>query len=248
MDLKGLVGRPLFFTEFVELDQQLVQVLGATTMHPAIAPRSAAQCGVGMSTDEDRDGLRRRGTHLGLGNVVELAVELEVVTGSQPPDDLDAFVHALATLGEGHVHQFVVLGPRTGTDAEPETVTRQCRNGRGLLGHQGGRADRQFEYEDVEPQRRGHRAERSRERQRLDERFVLQEFTVPIGRVRILRIRLVGIRQAVGDGHTVITGRLGRLGQGNVVRRIGHGLGEGEPHSFLLECLRNTLCCRYYAL
>ena len=98
------------------------------------------------------------GRHLGLRDVVELAVELEVVTGCQALDDLDALVHSLAALGERDAHQFVVLRPRAGADAEPEPVAEDRRQRSGLLGDQRRRPDRQLQHEEVEPQRRCHRA------------------------------------------------------------------------------------------
>ncbi|SKI53463.1 Uncharacterised protein [Mycobacteroides abscessus subsp. massiliense] len=249
MYLERLVDRPLLLAELVQRGQQLIQVLGAAAVHPTVAPGRASQRRIGMAADEDRDGCCGRGAHLGLGNVVELTVELEVVAGGKSLDDLDALVHTLAALGEWHIHQLIVLGPGAGAHAQAKAVTRQRRDGRGLLGHQRRRADRQLENEDVEPQRRGHGTKGRGEGQRFDKRFALEEFTVPVGRIRIFRVRLIGIRQAVGDGHAVISSGLGSLGQWDVVRGVGHRLGEGEPHRFLLECpIGEHRCCPYYAL
>src|SRR6185312_5064809 len=112
----------------------------AAAVHPAVAADRTAQSGLGVPTDEYRNRLGRRGGHFGLRDVIELAVELEVVTRRQSLDDLDALVHPLAALGEWDTQQLVVLPPRAGTDAEPEPVAEDRRQRPGLLGHQRRRA------------------------------------------------------------------------------------------------------------
>ena len=175
------------------------------------------------------------GRHLRLRDVVELAVVLEEVARGQAADDVDALVHPLAALGARHAQQFVVLGPRAGADAEAEPVVEERRQRTGLLGDQRRRADRQLEHEGVEPQRGRHRAQCAGEDERLDERLAVEEFAVAVGGVGILRVRLERVGDAVGDGHRVVAGLLGGLGQRDVVRRVGHRLGIGEPHARILE-------------
>src|SRR5262249_60398113 len=46
---------------------------------------------------------------------------------------------------------------------------------------------------------------------------------------------LEGIGEAVRDRHRVFPRRLGRLGERNVVGRVGHCLGKGEAHAAILE-------------
>ena len=133
----------------------------AAAVHPPVVAGRATQRHVGVAADEDRDRLGGRRGHLRLRDVVELAVEFEVLAGCQALDDRDAFVHPLAASGERHVHQFVVLGPRAGADAESESVVEQRRQRAGLLGDQRGRTDRQLEDEHVELQRRRRRAQRA---------------------------------------------------------------------------------------
>ena len=135
-------------------------------------------------------GFGRRRCHLGFRDVVELAVELEVLAGREPLDDLDALVHPLAAPGERDTHQLVVLGPRAGADAEPEPVVEQRRQRPGLLGHQRRWPDRQLQHEEVELQRRGDRAQRAGQHERLDERLAVQELPVAVRGVRVLRVGL----------------------------------------------------------
>ena len=202
----------------------------AAAVHPAVGAGRAAQRRVGVAADQDRNRLRRSGSHLRLGNVIELAVEFEVVAGGQPADDLDALVNSLAALGERDTHQLVVLGPRAGADAEPHPVADQRRQRTGLLGHQRRRPDRQLEDEEVESQRRRHRAEGGGQHERLDERLAVQEFAVAVGRVRILRVGLERIGDAVRNCHAGVPGCFGGLCQRNVKRRVGHRLRIAEPH------------------
>ena len=235
MDLEGLVQRALLLAVAVQLGQQLVEVLVAAAVHPAVVARRPAQRGVRVPADQDRQRLGRGRRHLGLRDVVELAVVLEVVPGGQPADDVDALVHPLAALGERNAHQLVVLRPRAGSDPEPDPVADQRGQRAGLLGHQGGWPDRQLEHEEVEVQRRGHRSERRGDHERLDERLAVQELAVAIRGVRILGVGLEGVGHAVRDRHRVIAGRLGRFGQRDVEARIGHGFGIGESHAPILE-------------
>ena len=235
MDLEVLVGRSLFLAVPVELGQQFVEVFGTAAVHPAVVAGGPAQCGIGMPTDQDRDRLGGSRRHLGLGDVVELAVELEVFAGGQAADDLDALVHPFAALGERHTHQLVILRPRTGADAEADAVADQRDQRAGLLGHQCGRADGEFEDEEVEVQGGGHRAERGRDHKRLDERLTVEELPVAVGGVGVFGVGLERIGDAVGDRHRVVAGRLSGFGQRNVVARIGHRFGVGESHQPILE-------------
>jgi hypothetical protein len=54
VDLEVLIGRALLLAVAIELGQQFVEILFATAVHPAVVARSAAQGGIGMSTDENR--------------------------------------------------------------------------------------------------------------------------------------------------------------------------------------------------
>ena len=188
-----------------------------------------------MAADEDRDRLRWRRRHFRFRDVVELAVELEVPAGREAFDDLDALVHSLTALRERNTHQLVVLRPRAGADAEPQPVVEQRRQRPGLLGHQRRWPDRQLEHEEVELQGRGDRAQRAGHHEGLDERLAVQELAVAVRGVRVLRVGLERIGNAVRDRHRVIARRLGGFGQRDVVRRVGHCLGKGEAHAAILE-------------
>ena len=204
-------------------------------MHPAVIAGGAAERGVGVSADQNRDRLGGRRRHLGLGDVVELAVKLEVLTGGESADDFDALVHALAAFGEGHTHQLVVLRPRAGAHTESDSIADQRDQRTGLFGDQGRRADRQFEDEEVEVQRRGDRAERGGDHEGLDEGFAIEELTVAVGGIRVFGVGFKRIGDAVGDRHRVVPGCLGRFGQRNVVARVGHGFGKSESHQLIVE-------------
>lgn len=118
---------PLFLAKVLKFADQAVEFvgIGAAAMHPAIQARRAPKCGIGMAADQDRDRRGRGRAHLRLGNVVELAVELEIFTGGESFDDFDAFVNPLAALGKGHTHQLVVFRPWTGAHAQPYPIADQ---------------------------------------------------------------------------------------------------------------------------
>src|ERR1700731_3325487 len=113
----------LLLAELLEPRQKPVEFLRrAAAVHPPVAPRGAAQRRIGMPADQNRDRLRGGRGHLRFRDFVELAVKLEVVAAGQAADDRDALIHPVAALSERHIHQLVVLGPRTRSDAEPESV------------------------------------------------------------------------------------------------------------------------------
>ncbi len=87
----------------------------------------------------------------------------------------------LPRLANGTPHQFVVLRPRTRPDPESDAVPDQRGQRAGLLGHQGRRADRQFEHEEIELEPFGHGAQRRGEQERLDERLAVQKLPVASG-------------------------------------------------------------------
>ena len=212
-------------------DQPIEFFRVAAAVHPAVRACRAPQRRVGVAADQDRDRLCRGGSHLRLGYVVELAVELEVVAGRQSADDLDALVNSLAALGERDTHQLVVLGPRAGADAQAHPVADQRGKRTRLLGDQSRRPDRKLEDEEVEPQRGRYRAQGGGQHERLDERLAVQEFAIAVGRVRVLRVGLERIGDAVGNCHAGVPGRLRGLCQRNVERRVRHCLRVAEPHT-----------------
>jgi hypothetical protein len=212
------------------LDQPVELLLVAAAVHPPVGAGRAAQCGIGMSTDQNRNRLGRSRSHLGFGNVVELAVELEVFAGGQSLNDFDALVHPLAPPGERYTHDFVILRPRAATDSEREPVADHRRQRAGLFGHQRRWADRQLEYKRREAQGAGDRAQRRGQHKGFDKRFAVQEFTIAVRGIGVFRVGLEGVGDAVGNRHAGVAGCLGRLGQRDVERRVGHGFGVGEPH------------------
>ena len=215
-----------------KLGQQRIELFraAATAVHPAVIAGGPAQRDIGVPADQDRDRLGGRRRHLGLGDVVELAVVFEVLAGGQAADDVDALVHPLTALGERHPHQVVVLRPRAGADTEAQPVAEHRGQRAGLLGHQGGRPDRQFEDEEVEFQFRGDGRQRRCQHEGLNHVLTVQELPVPVGRVGVARVRLIRVGDAVGDRHRVVPGTLGGARQRDVVGGVGHGLGVGEPH------------------
>ena len=221
--------------------EQPVQLLAvAAGVHPAVAlDDGAAQGGVAVPADQQRDLLGGRGALLERRERVELAVvaeEVLLVLGSgQAAQDVHALVHPLAAPRPRDAEGLEVLGPRGQPDAEAEPVAGQEGDRRGLLGDEHRRPHRQLQHERREPERRGDGREVGGQHHRLDELLVLEELPVAGVGVGVLRVRLLRVDQAVRDRHARVAGRLGRLGQGCVVRRLGHRLGVGESHAPTLE-------------
>jgi len=101
MDLERVVLDALLLADLVEpVEQRLKVLVRAATVHPAIAAYGRpAQRGVGVPADQDRDGLGRRRCLGDRLDVIELAVELELLARRQAAEDVDAFVEALAPAG-----------------------------------------------------------------------------------------------------------------------------------------------------
>ena len=76
----------------------------------------------------------------------------------------------------------------------------------------------------------GARREVGDERERLDDRLVLEERAVAVGRVRVERVRLGREDQAVGHDERVVARVLGRLRERREERGIAEGLGVAESH------------------
>src|ERR1700761_662114 len=131
-------GLALFLPIPLDLRDEPVEFLGrvAPAVHPAVEARRATQRGIVVAADQDRDGLGGGRAHLRLGNVVELAVEFEVFASGEALNDLDAFVHPLAALGEWDANQLVVLRPWAGAHAESEPIAGQRRQRTRLFGGQ----------------------------------------------------------------------------------------------------------------
>src|ERR1700749_1243957 len=102
---------PGFFAILLELVDEPVEFLGVgAAVHPAVESRRTLQRRVGVAADQDRNLFGGRRGHLGLGDVVELAMEFEVVPAGESLDDLDAFVHPLTAPGERDAQQLVAPG------------------------------------------------------------------------------------------------------------------------------------------
>ena len=174
-----------------------------------------------------------RGRHRALldaRDVVDLAVVLEPVAGEEPPHDGDALVGPLAAPLERDVAHLVVLRPRAGAHAERQAVVRQHSGGRGLLGDEHRMAHGELEHRDHEADAVGDRAHRRDDRERLEERLVLDEAPVAVSGVRVDRLGLGRVADAVGDQEPVEARRLRGLREREVVAGVGHRLRVGEPH------------------
>src|SRR2546423_4329370 len=125
MDFEG-AGTALVRTNLVQpLDESVEFSWLAAAVHPAVAAGRAFECRFGVAADENRNRPIWRRRHFRFRDVVELAVEFEILAGRQSTDDLDAFIHSLAALRKWHTHQVVVLRPRAGPDAQSEPVAEQ---------------------------------------------------------------------------------------------------------------------------
>ena len=97
----------------------------AAGVHPAVAPSyRAAQGGLGVAADQDRDRLGRGRCHLHGADVEELAVELEPAAGGQPAYDVDALVHPPAAPGPGHA----LTAKSSGRGESPTPSPSRLRN------------------------------------------------------------------------------------------------------------------------
>jgi hypothetical protein len=158
-------------------------------------------------------------------------VEFEPVAGGEAAHDGDHLVHARAAPLPGLPAQRVVFGPRAGADAEPEPPTGEHGHRGDRLGDQHRGADGQLEHEGGEAQPLGDRAHGRDERERLQERLLVEERTIAFRGVGILGVGDLGVADAVGDRERVKTGVLGGLRQREVEAGIDHGIGEGEAHA-----------------
>src|ERR1700722_3302333 len=239
MDLERLVLRAVFLAQFGQPCQQPGKVGGvAPTVQPAgPIDGGSLQSGLVVASDEDRHGGTGCRAYLDGWHVEDLAVELEETTGHQPAHDGDLLVHPLAPACPGHTANLIVLGPRARADTEQEPVVGQHRGRADLLRDEHRLADRQLDHERDEAEILGQRPHGGNERERLQERLVLEEFPGPVrveggGGVRHLRVA-----DAVGHDHGVVARRLGGLGQREVEGRVRHRLGIRETHC-TSGCLR----------
>ena len=204
-------------------------------VQPAVAqPGGAAQGRVGVAADEDRD---RRGRHRGdldRRQVEDLPVVLEVASGREAAQDGDLLVQALAAGVPVHPEHLVVLAPGAGPDAQDEPVAGEHGGRGGLLGGQHRVADGELEHEGDEPQLAGDGAQGRDERERLEERLVLQELAAAVGIERVPAVGVLGIADAVRDHHRREPGLFRGAGQRGVEGRVGHRLGVAEPHGTIL--------------
>ena len=236
MDLERLVGGALLLAELVEFGEQTRQVGRVTTaVQPAVTPGRPPEGGCGVAADQDGQRLRGHRAELDRPDVVALAVELEVPTGGQAAHDGDGLVHAPAPTLPRHADQLVVLGPGAGPDPEGQPVVGQDGDRRGLLGHDERMAHRQLQHEGDEADPLRHRPHGRDQRERLEERLAVEEFTGAVGIERIGRVRHLRIAEAVGDHHRVVARLLDRPGQGQVVGRVDHRLRIREPHQASLH-------------
>ena len=204
----------------------------ATRMDPAVASlRGAAQRGRGVAADEDRDRSCRDRRDLAAVELPQLAVVFEPAAGREAAHDVDRLVHTRAALLPRQAHRREVLGPRADADTETQPVVAEHRDARRLLRDQHRRADRELHDERREAQPARLRGEERDERERLDDRLVLEERAVAVGGVRIPRVGVRGEQHAVGDDERVESRVLGRAGQRREVRGIAEGLGVAESHA-----------------
>ena len=152
---------------------------------------------------------------------------------NQPPrgqaaHDLDRLVEAGAAALPRLAHRHEVLGPRADADAEAAAGCRTARPRWPPAWPAAPRAHRRLEHERREPQALGDRRQPRDQGERLDDRLVLEELAVAVGRVRVAGVGRCRVDQAVRHGERVEPGLLGRLGQGGEERRVAERLGVGE--------------------
>src|SRR5207248_3200615 len=118
VERERLAFAPVLTTEGVDaVDHRDEIVERAAGSHPTVPDAGGAtEVGVGVSADEHRDRLGGDGLHLDGGEVVELAVVLEVAAAGEAAHDLDALVESAAAPFPGQLHDLVVVGPGAGAD------------------------------------------------------------------------------------------------------------------------------------
>jgi len=95
-------------------------------------------------------------------------------------------------------------------------------------------ADRELQHERDEPDPLGDHPEGGDERERLQERLVLEELAAAVGIERVPAVGVLRVADAVGHHHRVEAGLLGGQRQRGVERWVGHRLRVTEPHGTIL--------------
>ena len=133
------------------------------------------------------------------------------VAAHEAAQHVDHLVHALPALLPRDVHRREVFGPRADTHAEPQPVVAQHADARGLLGDEHDGSDRELQHERREEDALRAGREIRDERERLDDRLVLEERAVTVGGVRVERVRLGREDEAVGHDERVVARVFGGL-------------------------------------
>jgi len=204
----------------------------AAGVHPAVAqPRRAAQRRLRVAADEDRNGPRGHGVQPDARDVVVPAAEREEAAAREPAQDLDHLVGPGTARRPVRAGQREVLRPRAQPDAEAQPVARQHRDRERGLRDQHRLSDRQLHHEGGEAQPLGDRAQRSDQRERVEERLVGEELAAAVGGIRVAAVGDLGIADAVGHHVRVPARGLRRRGERRVVGGIAHRLGVREAHA-----------------
>ncbi len=211
----------------------------AARVDPAVAGASRApQRDVGVTADQQRDrGLGRRADLAPL-ELQHVAVVLEPVAGHEAPEHVDHLVHARTAPFPRDVHRREVLGPRADPDAEAQAVVAEHGDARGLLGDEDDGSHRELQHEGREADAVRLRREIGDEGERLDDRLVLEEGAIAVGRVRIERVGLGREDQAVGHDEGVVAGLLGRLRERREEGGVAERLCIAEAHHRILPDAR----------
>jgi hypothetical protein len=165
-----------------------------------------------VAADVERHRLRRCRTHLQPVEIVELAVVFDHAAAEHQLDDIDHLVDALAALCVRHPAPLEFFGRPTDPDTEAEPVVGEVRHRSNLAGQQQRVARPQLHDVGVEAQLRGHRAQCTREDQRINPGRVLIEHSLAVSGVGIVDGLLLKVKDRVRQRDVVESEFLRRLG------------------------------------
>jgi hypothetical protein len=139
-------------------------------------------------------------------------VEFDHAAGEDELDHLDHLVDALAALGVRLAAPLEFLRRPADPDAEPEAVVGEVGHRPDLAGQQQRIAGAELHHVGVEPQRRRHRAHRTRGDQRVHPWGVFVPHPRTVRGIRIICRLLLHVEQRIRQGYRVEPDFLGALG------------------------------------
>jgi hypothetical protein len=135
----------------------------------------------------DNDGRTRRGdwAHLDLGDVVVLALPVEIFASHQALDDLDHFIHALAAGFPILATGLEVFDPGAEPNAQNDSLIGQCSERAHLLRRENRVANRKLQDAEGEFDVRRHDGHCGEELEGIEEGCALEEGAIAVCRIGV---------------------------------------------------------------